>query len=157
MKVEVQKRVYKAQLQKPGSVIVSVQSKRYQAQNQRTVINATVNPLLSKVAGANLSGHKVLCVKIDGKAYYADSSTLNTSGIIGISTEAVSINQAIRIQTSGELQHSGWSFTIGEPVWCGANGALTQSPSGSAFICVVGMAIATDTINIEVQQPIIVG
>lgn len=154
MRVNVSKQVYSVKPATSGHKITA-EPKRYVVSHNRVISNGSEKREITKVAGETISGHKVICVKADGKAYIADSNTLNTNGIVGISTEAVSTGEYLKIQTGGVLQHNGWSFTIGEPIWCGANGVLTQTVTGTAFVCILGMAISADTINIEIQQPIL--
>ena len=106
---------------------------------------------LSLIAGENISGHKAVCVKTDGKAYYADSSNMTTKSVVGVTTQAAVLGDSIEIQTSGNLSNvGGWSFTTGGLVLVGSNGQLTQTDSGTAYASMVGMAISTDTIQINI-------
>ena len=119
------------------------------------VINVSGASSLTKVAGENLSGHRAVCVKSDGKVYYADSSDIATKGVLGVTQNAVSANENVTVMTYGQLSNvGGWSFTAGNPVFVTSNGQISSTVSGTAYVCAVGIAIATDTINIEVQ-PII--
>lgn len=104
-----------------------------------------------------ISGHRAVCVMSDGLVHYADADTVSTAGILGITTAAAGTGELIPIRTAGELQHNGWIWSIGDPVFVGSNGMLTQSPAGSEYVAMVGIAISEDTINIEVQQPIFIG
>lgn len=111
---------------------------------------------LTKVAGENLSGHRAVCVKSDGKVYYADSSDIATKGVLGVTQNAVSANENVTVMTYGQLSNvGGWSFTAGNPVFVASNGQISSTVSGTAYVCAVGLAISDDTINIEVQ-PIII-
>jgi Tfp pilus assembly protein PilV len=106
---------------------------------------------LSLIAGENLSGHKAVCVKSDGKAYNADSSDITTKSVVGVTTQAAVLGDSIEIQTSGNLSNvGGWSFTTGNSVMVGSNGQLTQTDSGTAYASMVGMAISADTIQINI-------
>lgn len=111
---------------------------------------------LSLIAGENLSGHRAVCVKSDGKVYYADSSDIATKGVLGVTQNAVSANENVTVMTYGQLSNvGGWSFTAGNPVFVASNGQISSTVSGTAYVCAVGLAISDDTINIEVQ-PIII-
>lgn len=112
---------------------------------------------IEKITGEPISGHKAICVKADGLVYYADADDEETSGVIGISRAAAGTGEYVPIRTVGELQHSGWSWVVGEPVYVGLTGGLTQSVTGAEYVIIVGIATVEDTINIEVQQPIFIG
>lgn len=137
-----------------SKVNVSVLSEQTKVVKVGAVISIATPVQLHKTAGTALSGHKAVCVKSDGKAYYADTSDSSTQGVLGISTGAAVLNALVSIQTQGELQHNGWDWAISEPVFVGANGGLTQSVIGTAYIQCVGMATASNTINIDIH-PII--
>lgn len=120
------------------------------------VVNVSGASSLTKIAGENLSGHRAVCVKSDGKVYYADSSDIATKGVLGVTQNAVSANENVTVMTYGQLSNvGGWSFTAGNPVFVTSNGQISSTVSGTAYVCAVGLAISADTINIEVQQIII--
>lgn len=107
-------------------------------------------------AGQALSGHRAVCVKSDGKAYYADANILDTKSVVGITTHAASNGESVVIQTDGELRNTGgWSFTTGDAIFVGSNGQIVQSDTGTAYISSLGLATKTDTININIFQSII--
>lgn len=133
-------------------VIVENEIESIVESNETVVINQ--GNIIHRTAGQNLSGHKVLSAAIDGKAIYADVNTVTTSAIIGISLNAASLNDTVNIQTSGMLQHTGWSFTPQEPVFAGLNGQLTQTPPNAAYSAEIGVALSTDTLIINIH-PII--
>ena len=120
------------------------------------VINVSGASSLTKVAGENLSGHRAVCVKSDGKVYYADASDIATKGVLGVTQNAVSANENVTVMTYGQLSNvGGWTFTAGNPVFVTSNGQISSTVSGTAYVCAVGLAISADTINIEVQPTII--
>lgn len=130
-----------------------------EAQIDSVEVNESINIIygsdtIQKITGTAISGHRVVCVKSDGKIYYADPDDTMTAGILGISKEAGNANTSINIQTQGEIQHSGWSFTIGDPVFAGYNGMPTQTIVGTAYIVCIGIATNTDRINININSPI---
>lgn len=124
------------------------------AQIHGAVINGTINDTVTLEAANDISGHKAIAVKNDGLAYYADANTITTSGVLGISTNAALAGDIVRVQCSGALTHSGWSFVPGKPVFVSSNGSLTQNVSGSAYVSIIGTAISATTLIIEVQQTV---
>lgn len=133
-------------------VIIENEIESFIDTNETVVINQ--GNIIRRTAGQNLSGHRVISAASDGKAIYADVNTVTTSAIIGISLNAASLNDAVNIQTSGMLQHTGWSFTPQEPVFAGLNGQLTQTPPNAAYSAEIGVALSTDTLIINIH-PII--
>lgn len=120
------------------------------------VINTATSTTVSKVAGQTLSGHRAVCVKSDGKVYYADANTPSCKSVIGLTTHSAAINETVAVQTTGQLSNvGGWSFTPGALVFVGENGQIVSTPVGTAFFSNVGLAVSADTINIEVQPTIL--
>lgn len=106
-------------------------------------------------AGANLSGHRAIRVSA-GLAYVCDGATAAHAGrCIGVSTGAAAQGDATLIQTIGVLTEPSWSWIEG-PVFVGADGILTQSLAGLAFIQQVGVAVSSTTVDINPQLPILI-
>ena len=106
-------------------------------------------------AGANLSGHRV--VQLVGQALQTlSSSDVGASGAaIGITEGAALVGSPARVRVRGILQEPSWNLVIGKPVFCGTNGLVTQTPPGSGFSLVVGVATDVNSIYIDVKQPYI--
>jgi hypothetical protein len=79
-------------------------------------------------AAADLSGHRVL-IYSNGSVGYADNLTASHAYlVIGISQSAAMSGAPVDIYNRAIVTESGWSWTAGQPVFCGANGLLTQVP-----------------------------
>jgi hypothetical protein len=107
-------------------------------------------------AAADLSGHRVL-IYSNGSVGYADNLTASHAYlVIGISQSAAMSGAPVDIYNRAIVTESGWSWTAGQPVFCGANGMLTQVPPAppAQFLLIVGMAIASNQLSIEIQEPI---
>lgn len=150
MKVTLRRTYYKNTLQ--SNVLRATLSQRVYTVKLATVaVVGSTAETTTMIAGDNLSGHRAVCVKSDGKAYYADSSEIATKGVVGVTTHAATSGNSITVQTSGNLSNiGGWSFTTGNSVMVGSNGQLTQTDSGTAYASLVGLAISTDTIQINI-------
>ena len=68
--------------------------------------------------------------------------------VLGLTMGAAVISGAVVVQAAGSVLNSSWAWTIG-PVFCGAGGALVQTPPDAAWIRQVGVAIAPDQIVIQ--------
>jgi hypothetical protein len=104
-------------------------------------------------AATNLSGHRAIRVS-GGLATLCDgTNAAHTGRCIGITTGAVVAGADATVQTVGLITEPSWNWTEG-PVYVGANGVLTQSLAGLAFIQQVGLAVSLDSIDINPQLPI---
>lgn len=111
---------------------------------------------LPYLAYTDLSGHRVLKTYTATQVGYADSSnTFDASSILGISTGAAVAGDRIDVQFFGTMIEPSWNWVPNRPVFCGPMGVLTQTPPTFGFQCIVGVAIAFDTIIINIKPPII--
>lgn len=76
---------------------------------------------------------------------------------IGVSSNAGATNDIIQIGDLGQTVNASWAWVIGQPVYIGPMGVLTQTypTSGVAFIRVIGFANSATSIYVEIQPPII--
>lgn len=71
---------------------------------------------------------------------------------IGILKNAVMTGELGNVVIDGEFDDSSFSFTVGQPVFLGSNGGLTQTPPTSGWLVVVGTAIKTTALKLELQS-----
>lgn len=106
-------------------------------------------------AGANLSALRAIRVA-NGLAYVCDGTDSSHAGrCIGINTGAALLGDDVTIQTAGLLTEPTWTLADG-PVFVGANGTLTQSLVGLAFVHQIGIATSPTSIDINPQLPILI-
>lgn len=105
-------------------------------------------------SGESISAKRV--IRVDGDlAYYADATNGAHAGkAIGISVGAASIGDTVTVRMTGMIDEPTWTLTEG-PVYVGANGALTQSVTGLAFVQQIGVAVSATQININPQLAIL--
>lgn len=106
---------------------------------------------------AALSGHRAIAVDAAGEAIYASCDSLSDAlRIAGVSLNAAALGDEITVQSAGLVEHSGWAWTPGQPVFVGIGGALTQSlPVGAVFSRVVGQAVSATRLLVDLQPPIV--
>lgn len=103
-----------------------------------------------------ISGHRAVRSDGAGNAVYASSDALlDANALLGISINAASPGGSVTVQHSGKVMEPGWSWTPNLPVFCGPNGALTQTPPETGFCLVVGIPTTPTTLCVGVKQPII--
>lgn len=94
---------------------------------------------------------------VDGELEIADQANLNhCDRVVGFALQsATAPGQIIRVQSSGELTNLGWSFTPGDRLFLGANGAIITNVSSSGLVVPLGHAKDADTIFIDIERSIV--
>ena len=102
-------------------------------------------------AAENLSGHRIVTVE----GYYASKDTANDKfKVLGMTTGAVSSGAEATVQISGYITESGWSFTVGNPVFLSTNGHITQTAPTDGFRLIIGKPKTATTLFLELSEPI---
>lgn len=105
-----------------------------------------------KAAAQALGGHRVVKTAPDAKVDYPDHGAPDDGGLIlGVTAGAAGPGAAVVVHMSGEIDEGSWSWFLG-PVFCGADGALTQTPpAGAAWLRQVGIATAPTRLLVDLQ------
>ena len=112
--------------------------------------------ILQRVAAQALSAHRVMRSVDASLVDYCDNATISHgTTLLGISTNAAASGAAIGVLTSGVMSEPSWALTPGLPIFCGANGTLTQVYTPGAWVRTVGYAESATSIVIQISQPII--
>lgn len=83
-----------------------------------------------------------------------NTSSDDVHNIFGVSiTKAGSVGSDLVVRTVGVVEDNSLSLSLGK-VWLGVGGSLTQTPPTSGYNVVIGVAIAPNKLNINVQEPI---
>lgn len=92
---------------------------------------------------------------VAGRVYKADNdaTTVDNFWAIGVmfSASAISAGNTILVTKSGNLNIPSHGFTVGAPVWLGANGVLTGTAPSTANLANLKIGMVRDANNIEVQ------
>lgn len=105
------------------------------------------------IAGAALSGHRLVTKQADGTAVYADQSTVGAKPL-WLTLTAASIGAELTVQSAGVVDEPSWAWSVG-PLYLGANGVLTQTlPTAPAYLVEVGYATSATSIVLERQPSI---
>lgn len=104
-------------------------------------------------AGETIHGRRVVRAT-GGEAFHPDiGSQDDVLDCVGIALNAATITDTVEIRQRGLLTDAGWAWSPGA-VYCDDGGILTQTPPSSGWYLIVGRAVATDTIDINLQLPI---
>ena len=71
----------------------------------------------------------------------------------GVTLTAASAGAAVNVQRTGDLSDSGWNWQPGR-VWLGVAGALTQTPPADGFDVLIGAAVASGRLLLNLQDPL---
>jgi hypothetical protein len=106
------------------------------------------------VAGATVSGHRVIMLDSLGNGIHADPTASNYR-FAGISISAANIGGAFQARITGEIVEPTWNWTPGDFLFVGANGVLKPTPPTSGVSQIVSVAKTPTSIIVQPQMPII--
>lgn len=115
------------------------------------VSKQTATNIIIKIAGENISANKVIYINED--AYLASSDQAShRDRIAGLSVASALTGASIKIRTFGEQYNNTWSWDVTKPIFCGVGGELTQTAPVSGFVQIIGTAIDTNRIFINIKD-----
>ena len=108
-----------------------------------------------KVGPLPISGHSVVACNAQGELIAADATNpAHRGAVLGVVADAYSPGDDAVVQTGFVLEHSGWTWAPG-PVLVGLAGQLAQAPpTGALFSQVIGPALSTTRVLIDINPPI---
>lgn len=105
-----------------------------------------------KTAGAAISALRVCTTQNDGEMEHADNATAaHLERPLYLAMSAVSAGAIGTFIAFGEVTEATWTWTPGEAIYLGTNGAMTQTPPSGAGVHLreVGRAITATTIRFD--------
>lgn len=103
----------------------------------------------SVVAQEALGGHRA--VTADG--FLAGPEDADRFG--GITLHAGATGETVDVAVKGLIEESSWSWTPDQPIFIGALGVLTQTPSTSGLVRRIAWAMSATTINVDIMPPVV--
>jgi len=112
--------------------------------------------VLVRTAGLIMSGHRMVVLDMDERAYYADCTNPDHAHrVIGMTRGAALEDAAVIIQTGGELTEPSWDWSMSFPVWLSTDGLLTQVIPTTGFSLIIGFPLTPTKIFIDLREPLI--
>jgi len=108
---------------------------------------------VARQAGETLSALRGV-YELDGQVFaldYRDAAHVDL--LLGITLTAAQAGEPINVQRLGALDDAGWSWAPG-PVWLGVDGGLTQTPPADGFDVLLGTAVSSSRLLLNLQPPI---
>ena len=114
--------------------------------------------LLTGTAGAALSGHMAVAYDDDGDLVYASADNgRHAFTLAGITTGAAASGAQATVQRNDIVDHNGWSWVPGAPVFLGLGGTLVQTPAPTAlFLKPIGLALTAQRLMLNIQPAMFV-
>lgn len=111
------------------------------------------------IAGQTVSALKIVYIDpVTSKILYADKNDLSTiSTILGVTTQAGSLDDNINVVTSGVISDSNWNWNMAGNLnlFLGANGAIVQGVPVGAVSVRIGNAMSTTEILVRIGESIL--
>jgi hypothetical protein len=107
---------------------------------------------LTLTAAVDISALRMIVAE-GGNGRYPSLSTPSDAGrVVGMSVSAATTGNSFATITRGEWMDAGWAWVPG-PIFCGATGALTQTPP-AGWVLEVGRAVSATRALIEIKTPL---
>lgn len=112
--------------------------------------------IITRVAGTNLSGHRLVVPAADATVGYADNTNPAHLRLpVWLTTSAVVAGAPVDLLAEGEMTEPSWSWAPNSPLYLGIGGLMTQTvPVAPAFLLEVAVALSATTIHFDPQTPI---
>lgn len=108
------------------------------------------------VAGQALSAGRVVTITPLG-AFYFNGNDVSQYGLaVGVTANAAALGDGVTVSLIGPLDLVGAGYTPGVRFWAGTNGVLVTTPPVSGMAVVVGYAVDSDTINIQLGSYLVI-
>ncbi len=125
------------------------------AQYTLTVSGAGVRVSIPVIAGENLSAHRAVVIRADGKAWYFDPLDVSLAlNLTGVTQNSTAIGSVADVVLFGHLEGRGYGFLSGAQYFATANGHLSTTPPSSGVERFIGAGLANDALCVMPGQPI---
>lgn len=108
---------------------------------------------VQRLAGETLSALRAV-YELDGQVFALDyRDTEHIDLLLGVTLSAAQGGEPLNIQRLGAIDDDNWNWQPGR-VWLGADGALTQAPPTDGFDVLIGTAVASGRLLLNLQDPL---
>jgi hypothetical protein len=110
-----------------------------------------------RLAGEEISALRGV-YELQGQVFYldqADDAHINL--YLGVTVSSAQAGGEVIVQRSGTIDDASWNWTVGQDVFLGSDGFLTQTAPTTGWQLVVGSAPAATRLNISIDVPVFMG
>lgn len=105
-------------------------------------------------AGATIVAHRAVVVISDEVFHFDPSNTAHLGKVVGLSRNSAILGDPVVIVTDNEIA-TGLALTDGAKYFGGAAGSITTTPPATDISQVVGIALSTSELFVDVQKSIL--
>lgn len=121
----------------------------------KTLISNINGSITSYTAGEHIYKYQIVYINTDGKIYSASSSNLLSMGkILGVALTEQLTDELIDVIGYGKIANFSTSLSIGVMYYLNNSGYLTITPPTTGFIQIIGTAVSSTQMLIQMQTPI---
>lgn len=111
--------------------------------------------VLQRMAGMDTSALLVVYEDLFGAVWPADPDVeSDVLALLGVTVSAATGGQPINVQRMGHIDDAAWQLLPGKRVFLGRQGRLTQEPPQGGYDVLIGMAITSTRLLLNIQDPI---
>lgn len=111
--------------------------------------------VLQRLAGMDTSALLVVYEDLFGAVWPADpDAESDVLALLGVTVSAAVAGQPINLQRMGFIDDAAWQLQPGKRVFLGGQGRLTQEPPQAGYDVLIGMAITSTRLLLNIQDPI---
>ena len=109
--------------------------------------------ITKRTSAVILSGHRLVSLDGNGSLVYADKDF--SASVFGMTLNSSIALEITNVQTRGEVTEPSWNWIIGQPVFLGSAGMLSQVIPTSGCVLQVATATAVNKVFIDIKIPIV--
>lgn len=99
-----------------------------------------------------ISALRVVARGLTGVEMVSPSDAAQLARTVGVTVNAAADGDLIAVRQLGLIADAGWSWTPGQPLFCGASGVLTATPPTSVAIRQIAVAVDATTILVHLSD-----
>ncbi len=116
----------------------------------------SIDNAIQATAAQTISANTAVAL-VNGQLVPAQSGVASQAGnVLGIAQNGGPAGTLVNVQFAGTMTMSSWNWTMGQPIFVGPNGPLTQTAPTAGFSQVVGVPLSSTTMSIGFQPPILI-
>lgn len=111
--------------------------------------------VLQREAGMDMSALVVVYEDLFGSVWPAEPDReSHVLALLGVTVSAAVAGQPINVQRLGHIDDEAWQLQPGKRVFLGGQGRLTQEPPQAGYDVLIGTAITSTRLLLNIQDPI---
>lgn len=108
-----------------------------------------------RTAGETISALRAVYER-EGMVYHLDQQdSANIDLFLGISVSSALAGDTVIVQRSGTIDDASWTWSVGDNVYVGAAGVLTQTQPVTGWELVVGAAPEATRLTLDFDEPVL--